>query len=285
MPGRIIHDDTLITLDFAGGTVGDYAQAIRKAAEPDALNLFVDSQAAEIPVPAIKLTKASIFDSLSLIARNGLDADGRYLNLGVEVLESTANGGSPVYKIKANYLDPPGNPNRPSEALLEVISLNPIIGLPGSVRAGRPPLDAKTVLGAIEAAVAVSDSNSSTPPVLKFHEASGLLFVKGTNAQRNVAIEVARQLRKDVEADKATLDAIAAGRETYKLPVTAAAAPEILAFLRNKYEQQCCIQFWLEGNHLVITGDTQLVREATQAGSIRLTQLMNRSSNEAASKK
>ena len=30
--GRVIHDDTLVTLDFPGGTIESYAGAIRKAA-------------------------------------------------------------------------------------------------------------------------------------------------------------------------------------------------------------------------------------------------------------
>ncbi|MBL8885104.1 MAG: hypothetical protein JNK16_00470 [Phycisphaerales bacterium] len=264
MAGRIIHDDTLVTLDFPGGTIASYAQAIRKAAEPDLVNLFVDSQAAGISVPPIRLTKASIFDSLSLVGRNGQEPDGRYLNLSVEVLESTAAGGSPVYKIRANFIDPPGNPNRPFDSSLEVISLNPIIGLPGSSRAGRPPLDVKTVLGAIEAAVAVSDASSSTPPVLKFHEASGLLFVKGTNAQRNVAIEVVRQLRSDIENERAAEQAATAGRDSKKMLMKRQPAEEVAEMVRKQLEGKCCVQLEVDGKYIIITGDKELVAEAAQ---------------------
>lgn len=281
--GRVIHDDTLVTLDFPGGTIESYAGAIRKAAQPDSLNLFVDSDAAEIPVPPIKLTKASIYDSLSLVARSGKAPDGRYLNVGVQVLESTAVGGSAVYKVRADYMESPGFV-RPPEVSLEVLSLNPIIGLPGSTRADRPPLDVKAVLGAIESAVAVAVSDASTPPVLKFHEASGLLFVKGTSEQRNVAIEVVRQLRNDVDAQEATLDVISASRTTVNLPLKGTAGEEILAGLRKYFERSCCVQFWTDGNTLVIAGDKALVNEAAKRASILDLQSMDKTSKQSAPK-
>lgn len=245
----------IVTFDFPGGTVNDFIAMLREAMKPTPLNVFIESEAAKQPVPPVKLRDAYFYPVLLLLNQS----DGYDSNSPVRLSVTQANtmsGQTPIFTISARKV---GGENTDR---FSVLSLNPIIGLPGSTRVSDSKLDAKTVLAAVEAAVVVSGDEDSPPPMLKFHEASGLLFVKGTNSQRVAADDVVRQLRKDVQEAKAAARSLQSAGTEKRLNFPESYHKAILAALHQRFDGTCCIQFVFEGTTLRITGDKEILDEA-----------------------
>lgn len=250
-------DRELVTFDFPGGKVSDFIAMLRAAMAPVPLNVFVDAEAAKQSLPPMKLTKASYYAVLRLLDRSEFDEQGRLVQTNVSLVDTT-EGQAPIFKISA--LAQGGE----KTTGFSVLSLNPIIGLPGSTAATGSQLDAKSVLAAVEAAVIASDDQSSSPPTLKFHEPSGLLFVRGTPTQRAAAQEVVQQLRKDVEAARAADLAATGGRDTKKMLIKSQPAEDVAEAVRRQLIGKCCVQLEVDGKYIIITGDKALVAEAAQ---------------------
>lgn len=259
-------DREFVTFDFPGGKVSDFIAMLRAAMAPMPLNVFVDAEAAKQSLPAIKLTNASYFNVLRLLDRTEFEEQGRLVQTRVSQVD-TSEGQTPIFKIQA------GVQGGERTTGFSVLSLNPIIGLPGSAAATGSHLDAKSVLAAVEAAVIVSDDQSSSPPILKFHEPSGLLFVRGTEYQRKAAEEVVQQLRKDVEAARQTSQRGFGNDGEKRLIIPAEQHGAILKALHQRFDGQCCIQFVFEGDTLRITGDKELLDEAAAIAFTRTLQL------------
>ncbi|MBL8876262.1 MAG: hypothetical protein JNM86_10745 [Phycisphaerae bacterium] len=250
--------DGTITVDFAGGTLEQYVEALRTAAGMTPMNVVVSPEVADVRIPRVKLTKALPGSAIISVQQIGTNKSGKPITLNVNPIDS--GGPAPAYSISL-YED------REKLARLNnvlVLSLNPIVGLPGSPQAAASKLDAKTVLSAIEVAVLVSDDEATPQPLLKFHEASGLLFVRGSQTQRAAATEVVQQLRKDIESERAADQAATAGRDTKKMLIKSQPAEDVAEAVRRQLIGKCCVQLEVDGKYIVITGDKALVAEAAQ---------------------
>lgn len=256
----------LVTLNFPGGTVKEFIDVLRAAMDPMSLNVLIEPEAAKQPVPPVNMKDVSYYYVLRLLDRNIEDVQGGFTQLAIEQL-NTPEGSAPIFKIVSR------SQGRSSSIGFSVLSLNPIIGLPGSKGATASTLDAKTVLAAVEAAVAAADDERASPPTLKFHESSGLLFVRGTPAQQRAAEEVIRQLRKDLEtASQAAQRGRGADGEK-RLIIPPEHHDAILKALHQRFDGECCIQFVFEGDTLRITGDKVLLDEGAAIAFTRLLQL------------
>lgn len=249
--------DEIVSFEFPGGTLSSFIEKLREAAAPLPLNVFIEPEAAKQLVPPVKLTNVSYYYVLRLLDRTAKDDQGRMVQTQLEQ-SNTPDGAALMFKIRAIEL---GGSHADG---FSVLSLNPIIGLPGSTKATTSSLDAKTVLAAIEAAVTASEDQGASPPMLKFHESSGLLFVRGTSEQREAASEVVQQLRRDVDAERAADLAATGGRDTKKMLIKSQPAEDVAEAVRRQLIGKCCVQLEVDGKYIVITGDKALVAEAAQ---------------------
>lgn len=269
--------DELVTFDFSGGTVQNFIDKLRIAMQPWPLNVFIEPEAATQMVPPVKLTNVSYYNVLRMLDRTAKDVEGRMVQTQLEQ-SNIGEVSAPLFKISA--IEVGGGHSKG----FSVLSLNPIIGLQKSGRAGSS-LDADSVLAAIGAAIEASEDRGSSPPAtLRFHQPSGLLFIRGSEAQREAAQEVVQQLRRDVDAERAADQAATAGRSTAKVLLKGEEPDDLAQRLRKQFEGRCCVQFEVDGKYLIMTGDRELVNEAAQLAYVNDRAALQRKDKEATKK-
>ncbi len=161
-------------LDFRGGTIASYAQAIREAC-PKA-NIVVLGDAAEVPLPAMSLRDVTVEASMRAVEGQQQDTSGAETALFVRGVDISGSPES-VYTIqRAPKHAPPEE--RPS---VHVWSLSP------SLASGAKLAD---ILSAIEAALAVD----GRPSKLSYHEATNLLIVRGVETQHQLVDSVIHEV-------------------------------------------------------------------------------------------
>ncbi|MBS0189417.1 MAG: hypothetical protein JSS51_15240 [Planctomycetes bacterium] len=262
-------DDTLITLDFKGGTIGEYVNAIRAAAGSKPVNVLYNENTAAIPMYPVRLTSASVWSALGAVERNTTTDDGRTLNVRVGKPSTPPAGGVPTYSI---YSEKSSHSSLPFDNLdqrqeMIVLSLNPLVGLPGVSKEDQGPrFDSKSVLSAVESAVALVTSQDVSPPIIKYHEASGLLFVKGNAAQQRAAKEVIARMQDDVERGRRIIairpkeDAVVTRRVAVSLKPDQ--LPGLVNFLKTEFGKMGPIEIEIDGAFLVMTGPASLIDKA-----------------------
>ncbi|MBN8598646.1 MAG: hypothetical protein J0L78_13330 [Planctomycetes bacterium] len=259
-------DDTLITLDFRGGTIGDYVNAIRSAAGAKPVNVLFNEETAGLPMYMVRLTNASVWSALGAVERNTIDEDGQSLQVRIGRSTTPPPGGVPTYSISSDISRMPSRQSQQQQVI--VLSLNPIIGLPGRAKDQTASnLEAKSVLSAIELAVSLISAPNTPPPVLQFHEPSGLLFVKGDAHQQRAAKEVIARLQDDVERGaRATKSPGGAPVVTRRVPLSIREdqIPGLLDVLMRQHGKSGQLQIEAEGGTLVITGPAALVDKAEE---------------------
>jgi len=262
-------DDTLVTLDFKGGTIGDYVEAIRAATGATPVNILFNEETAKLSMYPVRLTNASVWSALSAVERYSNLDDGRMSDVRVNRPSTPPPGGVPTYAIvsQANPAFPGAGRSRQE---MTVLSLNPIIGLPANSKADQPhKFDAKAVLSAVESAVGLVSPPEAKPPVLKFHEASGLLFVKGDDMQLRAAKEVVARMQEDVERERrisATPKPAADPVVTRRIAVAMRPdeLPSMAENLKTNFGKQGALEIIIDGAFLVVTGPASLVEKVEE---------------------
>ena len=189
----------VVSLNFAGGTLAEFVDAVRK--DQSRANIVLATEARDAQVPAIVLKSAGLEQALEgACMAAAADYD-------VRVKEFWRGTGEPVYSITAMF--PPTNTQysqqmsrRRSDADVEqkqvVFST---ASLTIQRQKGMKPLAVATILSTIELAMA----DEQKAPRIRFHEDSGLLLVRGSRAQIVVAEQVLRTLEKDLDSREGRL--------------------------------------------------------------------------------
>jgi hypothetical protein len=167
----------LIDLAFKGGTALEYAEAIKQAA--GGANIVVMPEAADVPIPAVQLTNASIDAAAYLLDNHvSMRADGRVV-LKVELVPVSAFGERQTIRIAGHTAD--------VEVDASIWGVSDIIANAG--------LERPDLLAAVETALEVIGDTSSQP-IIRFHEATDLLIIRGTERQREAVEHVLDELRR-----------------------------------------------------------------------------------------
>lgn len=259
-------DDTLVTLDFKGGTIADYVNAIRAAAGPKPVNVLFDEETANLPMYMVRLTNASVWSALGAVERNTRNEEGQIVQVRIGRPTPPPTGGIPTYSISSDVSRMSPIENRRQEVV--VLSLNPIIGLPSVTKdKAISTIDAKSVLSAIELAVSLVSAPKAVPPVLQFHEASGLLFVRGDLAQQRAAKEVIARLQDDIEQaarSKAKNDFNPVVIRRVPVSIREDQIPPMIDFLMREFGKSGQLQVEVDRGMLVIAGPAALVDKAEE---------------------
>lgn len=171
--------DLIVSVEFEGGTIGEYVRAIKEA-HPEA-NVVVSPEAVPLPMPEVSIHGASLGSALHITMTYGSTMPGMP---GVEVLVDRAGGGEglPVYKITARSI-------APRDLRSTVISLAPVI------ESGVTKDDA---LAAMQAAMELFPTRAT----LRFHEDTSLLLVRGSGEQLELLELVADRLEQDATVER-----------------------------------------------------------------------------------
>lgn len=170
------YTEKLISVDFGGGTVAQYIIALERVAGP--INIIVPVDAADIPLPAIGLNNATVSAAVELL-NTRVQGDGYSFILQVEQIRRYDAREQPTYRMQ---LARHGGERRPQEET-QVWSAAQLLAT---------HFTSADVLAAIEAALDVS--NLSTKAEIRFHEATGLIIVRGVEAQLSIIDDVLDQL-------------------------------------------------------------------------------------------
>lgn len=162
-----------ITIDQSPGTVKDFIQILRESSPQ--LNIVVTENAAEYPLPEIKLVKVPVRGAISLLSTLSDNA--------VEVsYQSQEEGHDANLILISSQVGAPFNRESTTVRVLNVKYL-----LQASNR--------EALLSALDEGYRLLD-NQQAPVELKIHEATGLLFVKGTPEQLMLAESVVEQIAR-----------------------------------------------------------------------------------------
>lgn len=173
----------LVSIDFEGGSLASFVSGLREAAGDMPVNILFQPEFAELQLPPIELEKVDIYSALRVVSsmsevRPAEMPDGREATWEVQPLGST---GAPVFMISVwaeEIIDEDQEPERYYKRFTMVHSLAGLI-------AGEHSLGADAVLSSIEIALEMVDQGDAD---LRFHEDTGLLFARVTEAQ-HLAIE------------------------------------------------------------------------------------------------
>jgi hypothetical protein len=229
------HDTRTFTLEFPGGTVADYADAVRKTEGGD-INIVYDSTAASVDLPSVNLRNVTIATAFRLLETL---QEGKDPRLSVQEVRD-GEGGETVYVIRigtVKFWPPqnmlkgptttmrwqPGAGNVPLETpvyglaqspkRVQVFSLKKLVGRQdaGSPEAAKVEVEfAKRALTAVEAVLDVDKDRQGGAPTFKYHEEAGLLIVRGTNEDIEQVSQVLAALSDSPEILVASADSSSA---------------------------------------------------------------------------
>ncbi|MCG3122677.1 MAG: hypothetical protein GIKADHBN_01070 [Phycisphaerales bacterium] len=175
-----------INFKFPGGTLTDFVEALKAASAPHPCNVMVSGQGEPPRIPAFEFQDVAVSTAAAAAARS----DSRHIAMAV-VQEDE---GAPVYVFEYRTDDGGGRGQQ-----TEVLSLRSLLDAePGDPDGVAVTMTADTVLSALQHATGVADSNTSNPALIKFHEESSLLFVRGTPVQLETVRSAYKLLQTDV---------------------------------------------------------------------------------------
>jgi hypothetical protein len=202
--------DFTVSVEFRGGTVGQYIDTIKAAAKDHAVNVVASRAAMEVQIGPISLRDVSVYTALSAIR----SAAGRDTQWAVDRLVSP--GGKTVEAYALEFQPQLPGPTRVSstDVGISVFSLRdlvePLPGDPAGVQLVKPP---EVVLTAVKAALDLMGDRGN--PDMKFHEDSGLLIIHGNAEQTNAVRQALDQIRDDIGRRRSAAKATATPQVDY----------------------------------------------------------------------
>lgn len=174
-------------LEFPGGTIAAYADAIRKTWP--AANIVIMDGAGKETLPPVSFRSVSLDAATKTMEIRRRNADGTVTEVFVRGLGMGGDGSQEVYKVE-----------------METTAPNPMAAEVARVWSLAVPIANGTkvedLLSAIEAALGVSDR----PTTIKYHEATSLLIVRALPSQQDLVDEVIRKVAGTTAARKMTPD-------------------------------------------------------------------------------
>ena len=185
-----------ITVEFAGGTVAEYIAALKEANKPLPLNVVLSEGAATERLTAISLRQVSLAAAVQAIpAASSSGVNSWQIMRLMDALpgEDAVNDSkdtAPVYQVYRM----PGQQRPRGGVILEVFSVQKIVGRAASPEEAEKRIAA--VLMAAETALRM-DEHRATAPEMKFHKESGLLIVRGEQADVMAVKDVIERMSDD----------------------------------------------------------------------------------------
>lgn len=186
--------DPVIDLQFGGGTVEQYIDAIQKASGN--VNVLLQLKGAKVPLPEVDLSSVHVSSALRLLEGRETEAEGKRVELDVETIHTQDAFGLPIYVVVAKVKESPA-----ARSHSTVISVKDIID------AGYSAEDLMTAVATTIELLAGQAGKAE----IRFHEQTGLLIAKGDEEQIDAIYQVMAQIResgqRNAQSGKAEADA------------------------------------------------------------------------------
>lgn len=194
-----VRNNPLLTIDFPGGTVSQYVNALKNAASTAgvAVNIIVPADAAKVEMPAISLQSVRAATALNALET----AFRRNSEHQFKVEEfSQDTGESPSFAISYMRIESNRVTGGPSMARIEIFSVRDILDSSSSEAAEASKGD---ILRTLDAALKMQGKGGGEEePSVMYHGDSNLLIVRGTPAVIEVVRSVLARVRDDVVSRK-----------------------------------------------------------------------------------
>lgn len=186
-PGQASAIIPTVSVEFAGGTVGEYVAALKKAAGPaTAVNAIVSDAASRMALAAISLKTVSPATALQAIEAAAGSGEGVWV-IGPIGQASAHPGVAQAFSVDF----------RPSERLARGLARRLMVFSLDEITLGEGGLTPDIVLTAIESTLAMQ-SDPAAKAEMRFHKESGLLVVRGTSQDVEAVAQVLDRLRDDM---------------------------------------------------------------------------------------
>lgn len=157
--------DTRFDIDFEGGTLGDLVRELRAEA---GANIILDNAAGDVRIPELRFRNTTLWDLISTLERMGA---------GDRAFESFSFMGSSegaIFHLRAPTASSVGNGTR-VHSLAQINAMG--------------TLEASEVLGALQTAL----DAAGVEAVVRYHEPTELLIVRGDGMAIDIAAQVVRE--------------------------------------------------------------------------------------------
>jgi hypothetical protein len=175
----------LLNIAFGGGTIQQYIEGVKKAAEGVPVNILLANEIKDWQIGPITLERVSVAAALHAIPAA---APQRGQPWQIEEI-GRGQEGAPVFRVSALTFGPEIAPG-----LTKVHSLASLVVQPG----GYPP---EAVLAAVEAALSVG-AGQAPQMEMKFHRDTKLLLVNGAKRELAIVEEVLGELLRNFERQR-----------------------------------------------------------------------------------
>ncbi len=204
--------DALIgDLNFPGGTVKQYVEAVEAAIKPRPLNVMFYDQAAQVLVGAVRLRSISVGTAMRM-----LNSEIANNSVKVQYTDGKVPGDQGVYFLR-------GQMNAVDANLLRSLTTRAFSLREWTVAESpdaAPLAESRraAALGAIEQGLSFGVESNPGPyfkPVVRYHPESGLLFVRANGEDQQIAESIVKQLdesfrgAEDSKRDSGRLQAMA----------------------------------------------------------------------------
>lgn len=170
----------LISLEFSGGTVAEYVDAVLKVAKD--INIVVMPEARDFDVPPLTLTGVAVGSAMELLHGRTEFRGRKVVELRVHEIEPFQGQGRAIFTVSSSASPPESGPS--DEAGVWTIS---------ELLAG--DTKAEDVLTAVQTAVDLI-ADRYGPAEIRYHEATGLVIARGHDRQISTVEQVIQRLRE-----------------------------------------------------------------------------------------
>lgn len=185
-PGRSA--TTLIDVNFAGGSIGDYLNALKEAAAPEPVNVIASDDVLRLKAGPVELRGVSVETALKLL--QGQVATPEPLTVNPT---GGAGGSAPVYVLQSR-----GSPFRadaPPPTSTRVYSIRELIE-PAPGTAGALAIDPETILSSIDAALSMEGDGEHRE--VMFHPEAAILIIRGVRDELELVQSLLSEIRGDL---------------------------------------------------------------------------------------
>jgi hypothetical protein len=216
--------DERITIDFKGGSLTQYVDAVRAAAAPKAVNIVVPAEVLNLQLPAIRLQNATLWTAWSAI-EPAIRAQPVNVNVEVGPMSDRPGAGSSIDAVQM-FVSRRSSPlESVAERSIEQVDIFSIADLvEPNVRTGTALMKVEDVLSAIETAATVAGEAKQAMPRLTFHPASGTLISRGGPGANNLVRQVIETVRTNAAGRAEQMERAKLAQDTFEQRVAQAKA-------------------------------------------------------------
>jgi hypothetical protein len=181
-PRRVMPEQKLLTVDFPGGTVADYIEAVRKAAGD--VNVVIMGNVRDIPMLAVRLTAVDAQSALQVLNEIPRNQKGRVVEVRVGHEPPNSADEMPMFTVHSTL-----EAKEPSQSVHSMV-----FAVADVLHDNIKPDD---LLTAVQTGLDLLGEEYQ-PAQIRFHEATALLIARGHPNQVSAVNDIVKEMRENI---------------------------------------------------------------------------------------